>query len=162
MNEDQRKQFLEHAMAKTESDFRSVLFRWMRNYVNKYLRQEKLYSTLQQSIFCIKWNEEEGFNNTCSKLNPDVSGNMVNSLLNSERLLNCTCCPQIKAAKSSVVLQPDGSNLSDGLSYTYENTQILMELYKVFTFNFNSVKAYEIFKKVNEQRRQKLPEEALR
>lgn len=54
---EQQKKMLEAFRAKAPGDFKDALVKWLRNFVNKYLRQDRIYNRFQKSLFMITWND---------------------------------------------------------------------------------------------------------
>lgn len=74
--------------------------------------------------------------------NTDIEGELVNSILNASRKLNCQCCgmtrqPAIDQFKSKEEFYGIG-----GISGTLENSTIILEIMKYYGRDINLVEAF--------------------
>jgi len=139
--------------------FQSFVSDWFVEFHKEYMRPaEDDLSELQRELFQVDWA------NCREKLGADIEGNMTRSVLESHKILKCTCCKPESAldqiarkARENLDagegpakrINLDENHDVDQIPASRENLTILMELMMYSGRDVNVVDLYRLFKTIH-------------
>ena len=146
MTPEERPLAFERYVPKTDIDWRSITEAWVFTFRRKYLSNfQAEMSDVAKQLFLVDWRD------TAKRQNCDFEGDLMVSILNAKKLLNCSCCPV--PSQGLRTLDKRGEEF-DGLSNvqaTCENSTIMLEILKYYGRDVNIVEAWNQFRAIHKR-----------
>lgn len=139
-----------------DEHFRDIFFEWVRDFHDQYLacENEAKRATelkLQVTLFHVKPNQFD------TSINPDISGNLIKSIIDSTEILRRTASDRSNSSQGRQKKSPEAlgqggtSEMAFGkLKFAEENCKILMELLRVTGRDTDVLGLYDAFKAIYE------------